>query len=152
MRFTRDENGVRLCGGSKNLENWRSPRMLRQEIDKTARAEKRLVTAIDSLDKLVEAIEGLCDLTGAREHLDPEQCVENVKGYIGRLLGWIARQGCEDPSPDEMGHRRGVCGSCEPCEARERLREAGLPVPFQCALCGATKPCRHVTVEQGEDE
>lgn len=103
-------------------------------------------------NKLREAITSLCSLTGAREHLDPEQCVENVKGYIGRLLGWIARQGCENPGTGEMGYRGGVCGHCEPCEARDRLREAGLPVPFQCAVCGATKPCRHVTVEGGEDD
>jgi len=100
--------------------------------------------------KLKELIFEVCGLTGSREHLDPQQCLLHVKKHMGEQLGWIARQGCEDPSPDEMGHRRGVCGHCPPCEARDRLREAGLPVPFQCAVCGATKPCRHVTVGSPE--
>ncbi len=159
MRFTRDKDGNRICGGSKNLEHWRSPRMLRQEIDKTAeahrmflRAEMRVTLAVQAKNKLAQAITSLCSLTGPREHHDPAQCAEGVKTYIEKMLGWVARQGCENPSPDEIGYRGGVCGSCEPCEARDRLREAGLPVPFQCSLCGATKPCRHVSVEGEDDE
>lgn len=88
MRFTRNKDGVRLCGGSKNLENWRSPRMLCQGIDKRQlaeklflRAEMRVTLAVQAKNKLVQAITSLCNLTGAREHLDPEQCVEHIREH-----------------------------------------------------------------------
>ena len=167
MRFKRDKDGVRLCGGSKNLENWRSPKLFREQLDKTDEAHRmflkqaaRATLAVRAKDKLVEAISSLCGLTGSREHLDPEQCLNHVREhltppqcefYVG---GRECRQTsirCDHQTEDPDDHTKfckvlGVgsppkCDDCEECQRVCALTGKGIyeGVKFRASWCPKEK-------------
>lgn len=89
-----------------------------------------------NMEKLIFEI---CDLTGAREHLDPHQCALHIKGHLGRLIA-VCEEGLQmfehegyGPDKEEEAREHFPDEDIQPWTWLNKLREAlkGYTDPFR---------------------